>query len=121
MSSSSLEDHGIYLRREATLSSLLDCPRRLKELFALILSVESLQWEYFGGTFEGEHSIQATPVMQYESELKSEAETLAGRCVDYKRLDDIEEKWVQVQEPIVFYRFDREAEEVYTRNRHHHW
>lgn len=121
MPADSLEDYGIKLRKEASLESIADCPSPLKELFTLILSVRSLKWEYFGGTPGEDRSFRATPVMQYESELKTEAEELAGSCLDYKRPDDYEEKWVEIQQPIVFYRFNREAEELYIRTRHHHW
>ncbi|CAO2653299.1 Nn.00g027100.m01.CDS01 [Neocucurbitaria sp. VM-36] len=120
MSYISLEDYAIYLEREGTLSSLADCPPQLKDLFTLIISVQSLEWDFFGGTIGGDRSIQSTPVMQYETELKSEAEILAAGCLDFKREDDIETRWVEVQQPIVFYRFDREQEEVYRRDRHHH-
>jgi hypothetical protein len=121
MPSDSLEDYGIFVKREGTASNLVGCPQQLKDLFTLILNVQFLEWDYFGGTPQGDRSIQTTPIMQYESELKLEAEELATNCLDYKRPDDIEEKWVEVMQPIVFYRFNREAEELYTRKRHHHW
>jgi hypothetical protein len=59
--------------------------------------------------------------MQYESELKLEAEKLAESCLGYKRPDDPEDSWVQILQSIVFYRFNTEAEEAYSRKRHHHW
>jgi hypothetical protein len=121
MPCTSLEDYDIYVRREGTPSSLADCPLQLKDLFTLILSIESLCWNYFGGTVGGDLSVEATPIMQYESELKLEAEALSDACLDFKRSDDIEDAWVLVLQPIVFYRFNREAEEGYTRKRHHHW
>lgn len=117
----SLQDYDIYLEKERTLDSLSNCPERLNSFFALILSVQSLDWAYFGGTWTGNRSIQATPVMQYESELKLEAQKLADACTGYKRPDDLEESWVQILQPIVFYRFNTEAEEGYIRKRHHHW
>lgn len=116
-----LQDYDIYIRRDGTLDSLFDCPKKLKSLFALILSVQSLDWAYFGGTFIANRFVQATPVMQYESELKLEAEKLAEACLGYKRPDDLEESWVQILQSIVFYRFNTEAEEAYSRKRHHHW
>lgn len=118
---SSLQAHGIHLGRETNPARLADCPAQLKDLFTLILSVQSLHPDKFGGGPEGQHLVQSTPVMQYESELKLEANELARNCNDYKRPDDKEEKWVEVQQPIVFYRFNREAEEFYIRKRHHHW
>jgi hypothetical protein len=122
MPSISLEDYGIYLNTESNLDSIARCPQELKELFTLILSVQSLEWNLFGGTaLESNGSVQATPVMQYESELKVEAEHLAVACCDPKRGDDVEDQWVIVLQPIVFYRFNREAEEVYKRRRYHHW
>jgi hypothetical protein len=122
MPSESLEDHGIYLKRESNLNSIADCPKELKEVFTLILSVESLNWDRFGGTtLASNGSVQVTPVMQYESELKMEAEHLAVTCLDPKRSDDKEDQWIVILQPIVFYRFNREAEEVYKRRRHHHW
>jgi hypothetical protein len=121
MSCDSLENHAIYVRRERTVASLADCPQKLKDFLTLMISIESVEWDYFGGTLGGTCSIQATPRMQYESELKLEAEKLAKSCLDPERPDDNEERLVQVQQPIVFYRFDREAEEAYDRKRHHHW
>ena len=120
-SDSSLQDHGIRLKKGKTSASLADSPAQLKDLFTLISSVRSLESDCFGGRPERHHLVQSTPVMQYESELKLEAYELARNCNDYKRPDDNEEKWVEVQQPIVFYRFNREAEEFYTRKRHHHW
>jgi hypothetical protein len=117
----SLNDYDIYIKREGTGSSIADCPSQLRDLFVLILSVRSLEWDYFGGTTAQERSLQPTPVMQYQSELKLEAEELAGVCGGPRRLDDSEERWVQVMQPIVMYRFDAEFEEVYARRRHHHW
>jgi hypothetical protein len=117
----SLEDYRIFLRREGTSDSISDCPSQLKDLFALILSIQSLDWDRFGGILARNVSLQVTPVMQYESELKLEAEQLSATCLDYRRLDDPETDWVRVQQPIVFYRFNREAEEMYSRRRHHHW
>jgi hypothetical protein len=121
MACESLEDHGIYVRREGTRASLDDCPQKVKDLFTLILSLQSVEWDFFGGMRGENCSIQATPRMQYESELRLEAEKLAKICLDRERPDDIEERLVQVLQPIVFYRFDREAEEAYDRTRHHHW
>jgi hypothetical protein len=120
-SDSSLQAHGIRLKNGKTRASLADCPAQLKDLFTLILSVQLLNWDSFGSRPEGHHLVRSTPAMQYESELKSEADRLAWKCNDYKRPDDLEEIWVQVQQPIVFYRFNREEEEIYARNRHHHW
>jgi hypothetical protein len=114
-----LEDYDVYIRRQKTLSS--DCPNPLQELFALILSVDSLEWDYFGGTSAQSRSLQPTPLMQYQSELKLEAKKLANACNNYKRPDDPESRWMEVLKPIVFYRFDIEAEEMYDRKRHHHW
>jgi hypothetical protein len=116
-----LQDYDIYIRREETLSSIADCPILLKELFTLILSVQALEWNYFGGTSAQGHSLQPTPLMQYQSELKLEAEELADACKYYKRPDDSEQTWVRLLHPIVFYRFDVEAEGLYSRRRHHHW
>jgi hypothetical protein len=111
----SLQDYDIYIRKEGTLESLSGCPQQLKSFFALIFSVESLDWDYFGGTLTGNRPIQATHIMQYESELKLEAERLAEACLGYKRPDDLEESWVQILQSIVFYRFNTEAEEAYGR------
>jgi hypothetical protein len=122
MPSNSLEKHGIFLKLESNLKSIADCSKELKELFTLILSVQSLEWDLFGGTtLESNGPVQVTPVMQHESELKLEAEHLTVACRDPKRRDDTEDQWVVVLQPIVFYRFNREAEEVYKRRRHHHW
>ncbi|KAH7078101.1 hypothetical protein BKA63DRAFT_552231 [Paraphoma chrysanthemicola] len=114
-----LQDYDIHIEKAGTLDSISDSPELLN-LFTLILSVESLEWDLFGGTMTGEHSIHATPVMQYESELKLEAEELAEDCRGSKRPDASEESWVQILQPIVFYRFNTEAEEAYKRRRHHH-
>lgn len=117
----SLQDHDIYIRKEGTLNSLSNCPQQLKSFLALMFSVQSLDWDFFGGTMTGNRSVQATPVMQYESELKLEAEKLADACLGYKRPDDFEDSWVPILQSIVFYRFNTEAEEAYSRKRHHHW
>jgi hypothetical protein len=114
-----LEDYDVYIQREKSLSP--DCPELLQELFTLILSVPSLKWEYFGGTSAQDQSLQPTPLMQYQSELKLEAEQLADTCDHYKRADDPEPAWMEVLKPIVFYRFNVEAEGWYSRRRHHHW
>jgi hypothetical protein len=121
MSHEALEDHGIFVRSEDTLASLFDCPQKLKSLCTLILSVQLVEWNLFGGELRDSCSVQATPVMQYESELKLEAELLAKTCLDRDRPDDLEERFIQSLQPVVFYRFDREAEEAYSRSRHHHW
>jgi hypothetical protein len=117
----SLQDYDIHIKGDGTRNSIADCPSELKDLFVLILSVRSLEWDYFGGTTAHGRSLQPTPVMQYQSELKLEAEELAGVCANRRRPDDPEERWVQVMQPIVLYRFDAEFEEVYARRRHHHW
>lgn len=117
----SLQDYGISLRKGQNVASIADCPEQLKSLFEIILFVRSLEFDSFGSRPAGDHSIQSTPVMQYELELKLEASCLARNCNDYKSPDGIEERWVQIQQPIVFYRFDRANEEIYARKRHHHW
>jgi hypothetical protein len=91
MPRTSLEDYDIYVRRERTPESLDDCPRQLKDLFTLILSVDSLRWAYFGGMLGGGSSVETTPIMQYESELKLEADALSQVCLDPKRPNDIED------------------------------
>jgi hypothetical protein len=121
MSHEALEDHDIFVRNEDTLASLFDCPQKLKGLCTLILSVQSVECNFFGGELSNSCSVQTTPVMQYESELKLEAEYLTKICLDHDRPDDPEERLVQLLQPVVFYRFDREAEEAYNRSRHHHW
>jgi hypothetical protein len=117
----SLEDHDIYVRREGTLESISDCASQLTDLFTLVLSIQSLDWDSFGDTMMSSHPIRLTSIIQYEQELKTEAERLAEICHCYKRPDDIEDTWVGLLQPIVFYRFDTEQEEGYARKRHHHW
>jgi hypothetical protein len=77
--------------------------------------------DFFVGTMANTYCIQPTPIMQYESELKLEAQRLAEDCNNDKLLDGLEEEWVHVLLPIVFYRFFPEREEKYARSRHHHW
>ncbi|KAH7385426.1 hypothetical protein DE146DRAFT_739530 [Phaeosphaeria sp. MPI-PUGE-AT-0046c] len=120
MDPDSLEDHGIYLKRDDKPESLSDCPSQLTELFILFLSVRKIESDYFGGTLADDPSVQATHVMQYESELKLEANRVMMHCLGYKRHDEKEEAWVQALQSIVFYRFDSEAEERYRRKRRHH-
>lgn len=120
----SLDAHDIYLEKEETIESLAACPEELQELFKLILNVRDLKSEYFGGyeTTDLDPSlVKFNPRQQYEKELKNEATLLSADCSDRRRSDDIENKWVQILEPVVFYRFDREQEERYKRDRHQHW
>jgi hypothetical protein len=120
----SLDAHDIYFRKEETLESLETCPAELQALFKLIVRVRDLKFDYFGG-YEAINSdpslVGFNPRQQYEKELKNEAIQLSVDCNDRRRPDDIENKWVQTLEPVVFYRFDREQEEKYKRDRHHHW
>lgn len=117
----SFQNHDIHFRREGAAENLTDCPLSLEKFFCLIFSVQTLAWKDFGGTSGGDPSLHTTPVMQYQSELQVEAGLLARACHDPNRPRDLEEKWVSVQQSIVFYRFDREREEDFRRNRHHHW
>lgn len=116
-----LEREGIHLKRVDKPEHLTNCPSQLKDLFTLILSIRDIRSNYFGGTLSADHSVQSTPVMQYEQELGREATELSEYCAGYKRHDELEEAWVHVLQSIIFYRFNNEAEEKYARIRHHHW
>jgi hypothetical protein len=120
----SLDAHDIYFRNEETLKSLEACPAELQELFKLVVNVRDIKFDYFAG-FEPINSdislIPFTPKQQYEKELKNEAIQLSADCNDKRRSDDPENKWIRILGPVVFYRFDREQEERYKRDRHHHW
>ncbi len=117
----SLQAHDIYLKRCKDLGA---CPAELRDIFKLVIGIQDLKSDRFGG-YEATKSDQSlspfTPKQQYERELKFEADELSIACSDSRRADDNEEKWVQTLGPIVFYRFDRELEEKYARDRHHHW
>jgi hypothetical protein len=122
--SDSLDAHDIYFTNEETPESSDTCPAELRDLFKLVVNVRDLKFDHFGG-FEkptsGASLIASNPRQQYEKELKNEAIQLAADCNDKRRPDDIESKWVQTLAPVVFYRFDREQEERFKRDRHQHW
>ena len=120
----SLDAHDIYFRNEETPESLENCPTELRDLFKLVFNIRDLKFDNFGGfeTTDSDASmIGFTPRQQYEKELKNEAIQLAADSNDNRRADDIESKWVQILEPVVFYRFDREQEERFKRDRRQHW
>lgn len=120
----SLDAHDIYFRNEETPESLGTCPAELRDLFKLVVNVRDLKFDHFGGyetTTSNASLIAFNPRQQYEKELKNEAIQLAADCNDKRRPDDIENKWVQTLEPVVFYRFDREQEERFKRDRRQHW
>jgi hypothetical protein len=117
----SLQAHDIYFRSYEDTGTY---PTELQVLFKLIANVKELKSDHFGG-YEGTDSdhpqLKFSPKQQYEKELKNEATQLEVACSDKSRQDDIESKWVQILDPIVFYRFDREQEETFRQDRHHHW
>jgi hypothetical protein len=119
--SSSLKTHDIYFEK---LTALDSCPADLQQLLKQVIGIRDLKSDHFGG-YEANHFNHSvpefTPRQQYERELKHEADELRSLCCDSRRADDNEDKWVKVLEPIVFYRFDREGEERYSRDRHQHW
>jgi hypothetical protein len=120
----SLDAHDIYFSNEETLDSLGTCPTELQELFRLVVQVRDIKFDQFGGyetTGFDVLQMEPSPRQQYEKELKNEAVQLSADCNDKRRPDDTENKGVQTLEPVVFYRFDREQEERYKRERHHHW
>lgn len=89
----------------------------------MIVNVRDLRSDHFGGyeTASSDHlPVRFDPRQQYEKELKHEAIKLAGNCNDKRRPDDTKNKWVETLGSVVFYRFDREQEEKYTRERHQH-
>ncbi|ORY17570.1 hypothetical protein BCR34DRAFT_555125 [Clohesyomyces aquaticus] len=114
-----LQSYGIEIRKGQECNIVADCPK-LAGLFQLILNIKQLNIDRFGGSVGEDHSIHPTPSIQREAELKLEAIELARACSDPKSHTDTEDEWVAAMKPIVFYRFDRKAEEIYTRNRHHY-
>ena len=121
----SLQAHDIYIKNG---NDLANCPKELHDLFKLVKGIRDLKSDHFGGydTTDSDHLLSSfppefTPRQQYERQLKVEADELSITCSDNSRADDNEVKWVQTLEPIVFYRFNRELEEKYGRDRHHHW
>jgi len=121
----SLQEHNIYFQRH---DNLVKCPAKLQDLFRLIIGVQYLKSDHFGGYVnDSNHELPELELelscasQTYEKELKNESIKLSGACSDNQRPDDIEDKWVKILEPIVFYRFNREQEERYERERHQHW
>jgi len=121
----SLQEYEIYLDEDH--DTLDKCPTKLQDLFKLIISVQDLKYNRFGG-HNATDSNDVLPELElscaketYEKELKNEADLLRWDCKHTHRKDDIEDKWVKILEPVVFYRFDGEQEEKYSRDRHQHW
>jgi len=123
----SLQAHDIYFQKRQAVGN---CPAEIQNLFKLVIGIKDLNADHFGGyeTADPKHAVfpstilpEFSPRQEYERELKVEADELSITYSDSRRADDNEEKWVQELEPVVFYRFNREREEKYERDRHHHW
>jgi hypothetical protein len=123
----SLQAHDISFQKRQAVGN---CPGEIQNLFKLVIGIKNLNADHFWGyeTADPNHAVfpstilpEFSPRQEYERELKVEADELSITCSDSRRADDNEDKWVQELEPVVFYRFNREREEKYERDRQYHW
>ena len=113
----SLEELGIRIENGFAADEF---PRDLRDVFQLVHDTKSLRVGHFAGySTSGQQNskFMTRAAHQYDKLLKEQAKELAGICADPTREDSNENKWVSVMEPIVFYRFDHEKEEI----GRHHW
>ena len=95
-------------------------PKELRGLFLLVRDVEHIRSKGFAGYRDGEESStkrRSNTARAYDRKLSRKAEILSGACTDRKMATSGEEHWIWVLMR-VFYRFNREEEEM---ARTHHW
>lgn len=110
--------HEVHFRE-----NLNSCPPKLKKLFKIVAEVNLLKPDMFVGYKKSpdDPPVKLDAMLQYNNELKSDSLDLKDFCTSTERTNTVEKGWISGQKPLVFHRFDAEAEERLVRSRHQHW